>query len=91
MTDIEELFKLKNWLSVLTYDAFQYANRGGLVTVGWTKDRLTIELLGVNLETEGINTKFKRYAESMTEDINQPPEAPAPIAAANPNGEDKND
>ena len=84
MTDIEELFKLKNWLSVLTYDAFQYANRGGLVTVGWTKDRLTIELLGVNLETEGINTKFKRYAESMTEDINQEatPEAPAPATPA---------
>jgi hypothetical protein len=62
MTDIEYDLKLQNWLSVLTFDAFKYVKAGGELVIEWTDEGLVLRLLGVQVDTEGVNSKFKRYA-----------------------------
>ncbi len=72
MTDIEELFKLKNWLSVLTFDAFKYAKAGGALAVEWTEAGLVLRLPGVQIDTDGVNRKFKNHADPTGEDVATP-------------------
>jgi hypothetical protein len=62
MPDIEDDLKLQNWLSVLTFDAFKYVKAGGELVIEWTDEGLVLRLLGVQVDTEGVNSKFKRYA-----------------------------
>lgn len=73
MTDIEDVFKLRNWLSVLTYDAYKYADVGGQIVIEWTDEGLVILLPGVVIDSEGVNSKFKRYADGTP---------PAPVEEA---------
>jgi hypothetical protein len=62
MPDIEDDLKLQNWLSVLTFDAFKYVKAGGELVIEWTDEGLVLRLLGVQVDTEGVNSKFKIYA-----------------------------
>lgn len=58
MPDLEDDLKLQNWLSVLTFDAFKYARAGGDVLVEWAADGLVLRLPGVQMDTDGVNSKF---------------------------------
>ena len=69
MTDIEDVFKLHNWLSVLTYDAYKYADVGGQIVIEWTDAGLVLRLPGVVIDTEGVNSKFKKYAETTADPV----------------------
>lgn len=60
MADLESDLKVQNWLSILTFDAFKYANAGGEIAVVETEAGLVLTLYGVNLETEGINKKLRK-------------------------------
>lgn len=73
MPKLEDELKTQNWLSILTYDAFKYAKSGGAVIVEWTPEGLTLHLPGVQIDTEGVNSKFRRMAEA---------DAPTPTEAA---------
>lgn len=75
MTDIEDVFKLRNWLSVLTYDAYKYAAAGGQVAIEWTEAGLVLRLLDVGIDTDGVHGKFKKHLAPAAESA--PPEAPA--------------
>jgi len=60
MPEIEDELKIQNWLSVLTFDAVKYAKAGGQVVIEWTEEGLTLCLPGVQVDTEGVNSKFRR-------------------------------
>lgn len=64
MPGLEDDLKLQNWLSILTYDAFQYAKRGGELVIEWTDAGLVLSFPGVQIDTEGVNGKFRRMAET---------------------------
>lgn len=65
MDELENNLKLKNWLSIVTYDVFKYVGVGGVVSVAFTTDGLTVTFSGVKPETEGINKKFQRLLEHV--------------------------
>lgn len=67
MPDIEDDLKLQNWLSVLTFDAFKYVKAGGRVEVEWTEGGLVLRLPDVQIDTEGINGKFRQLAATLAE------------------------
>ena len=69
MPDIEDDLKLQNWLSVLTFDAFKYAKAGGALVVELTEEGLILRLLGVQMDTEGVNSKFKKHVETTAENV----------------------
>jgi hypothetical protein len=68
MPEIEDVLKVQNWLSVLTFDVYKYAKAGGTVVVEWTDSGLAIHLPGVNSKLqrvtpdtpEGVNSKLPR-------------------------------
>ena len=60
MPELEDDLKLRNWLSILTFDVFKYAKVGGAVVVEWNDAGLTLHLPGVHSEDDGLNGKFKR-------------------------------
>lgn len=59
MPGLEDDLKLRNWLSILTYDAFKFAKIGGELLVEWTEEGLVLRLPGVQIDTEGVHSKFK--------------------------------
>ena len=60
MPAIEDDLKVKNWLSILTYDVVKYVAAGGVVVIEWTDDGLTMRLPDAAIEdTHG---KFQRLA-----------------------------
>ena len=61
MPELEDDLKLKNWLSIVTFDVFKYAKAGGAVQIEWSDDGLTLRLVGITPDTEGLNTKFRRH------------------------------
>lgn len=63
MPELEDELKLQNWLSVLTFDAFKYAKAGGRLVVEWSDAGLILHLPGVQNDTDGVNSKFRRYSE----------------------------
>lgn len=65
MPDIEDELKVQNWLSVLTFDAFKYAKAGGRVQVEWTDAGLVLRLPGVQIDSEGVNSKLKGMAPAV--------------------------
>lgn len=67
MPDIEDELKLVNWLSVLTFDAFKYAKAGGRVEVEWTDAGLVLRLPGVQVDSEGVNSKLRGMAQAAPE------------------------
>ena len=73
MPEIEDELKVQNWLSVLTFDAFKYAKAGGRVQVEWTDAGLVLRLPGVQIDSEGVNSKLKGMA---------PAAPPSPTEAA---------
>lgn len=60
MPELEDELKIQNWLSVLTFDVFKYVKAGGQVVVEWTDEGLTLRLPGVQMDTAGVNSKFRR-------------------------------
>ena len=58
---IERALNLENWLSIVTFDVFKYAKAGGAVQIEWSDDGLTLRLVGITPDTEGLNTKFRRH------------------------------
>ncbi len=73
MADIENELKLKNWLSILTFDAFKYAAAGGELVIEQGERGLVLALPGVDLSSEGINKKFSRLAREVTNSENEEP------------------
>ena len=73
MPELEDELKLKNWLSIVTFDVFKYAKAGGEIQVEWSGDGLTLRLMGVTPDTEGLNAKFRRH---MMTAAPTPPAAP---------------
>ena len=73
MPELEDELKLKNWLSIVTFDVFKYAKAGGEIQVEWSGDGLTLRLMGVTPDTEGLNAKFRRH---MMTAAHTPPAAP---------------
>lgn len=66
MAELEDDLKLKNWLSILTFDAFKYHKIGGELIVKWTDEGLTLVLPGVtSIEDAGLNAKFRQMAASQ--------------------------
>jgi hypothetical protein len=68
MAEIESELKLKNWLSIATYDIVKYVAAGGEVLVHEGDGGLTITLPGINLSSEGVHKKFTRL---VTESENE--------------------
>ena len=62
MPEIEDVLKVQNWLSVLTFDVYKYTKAGGTVVVEWTDSGLAIHLPGVNPDTPGVNSKLRLVA-----------------------------
>ncbi len=73
MPEIEDVLKVQNWLSVLTFDVYKYAKAGGTVVVEWTDSGLAIHLPGVNPDTPGVNSKLRLVATDAA-----PQEEPTP-------------
>lgn len=71
---IEEALRLNNWLSILTYDVFQYAKKGGNIIVELDGDGLTLRLPGVDLER--VHGKFRRLLEDSDGTIIEAPPLP---------------
>jgi len=69
MPGLEDDLKLQNWLSILTYDAFKYAKIGGELLIEWTEEGLVLRLPGVQIDTEWVNSKFKKYVELTAENL----------------------
>lgn len=69
MPNLEDDLKLQNWLSILTYDAFKFAKIGGGLLVEWTDEGLILRLPGVQVDTEGVNSKFRKYAVQAAENV----------------------
>lgn len=65
MPELEDDLKLQNWLSIATYDMFKYVKAGGAVRIEWTPAGLILHLDGVTPESDGLNAKFLRMAESL--------------------------
>lgn len=63
MTGIEDDMKLQNWLSVLTFDVAKYVAAGGSIAIHWADDGLTLHLMDVQPDTNGIHGRFKKLAE----------------------------
>lgn len=61
MPELEDGLKLKNWLSIVTFDVFKYAKAGGAVEVEWAESGLVLRLIGVAPDSDGINAKFRRH------------------------------
>jgi hypothetical protein len=61
---IEDELAMSNWLSVLTFDVFKWVGAGGALAIEWAEDGLTLRLLGVSPDSDGINPKFWRLAEA---------------------------
>lgn len=82
MPGLESDLKLQNWLSILTYDVFRYAQKGGAVVIEWSGDGLIVRLPGVKEDTDGLNSKFRRMAETTANGaiaaIEEPATDPAP-------------
>jgi len=57
---IEDDLKVNNWLSMLTFDAFKYANLGGELIVRSGPNGLVLELPGITVDNENVNPKFKK-------------------------------
>ena len=74
MPEIEDEMKLQNWLSVLTFDAYKYNKAGGAVVIEWTEEGLTLRLPGVQVDTDGVNSKFRRMATAAPEPAPTPTE-----------------
>lgn len=66
MPELEDELKLKNWLSIVTFDVFKYAKAGGVIQVEWSDGGLTLRLVGVTPDTEGLNAKFRRHMMTAT-------------------------
>ena len=62
MPEIEDVLKVQNWLSVLTFDVYKYAKAGGAVMVEWTDGGLVVHLTGVRPDTPGVNSKLRLVA-----------------------------
>ena len=62
MPEIEDVLKVQNWLSVLTFDVYKYAKAGGAVVVEWTDSGLAIHLTGIAPDTPGVNSKLRLVA-----------------------------
>ncbi len=75
MPEIEDELKVQNWLSVLTFDAFKYAKAGGRVQVEWTDAGLVLRLPGVQIDSEGVNSKLRGMAPAAPEPPPSPTEA----------------
>lgn len=69
MPNLEDDLKLQNWLSILTYDAFKFAKIGGELLVEWTDEGLILRLPGVQINTDGLNSKFRKYAAQTAETV----------------------
>ena len=69
MPGLADDLKLQNWLSILTYDAFKYAKIGGELLIEWTEEGLVLRLPGVQIDTEWVNSKFKKYVELTAENL----------------------
>ena len=61
MPDLEDDLKLSNWLSIVTFDVFKYVKAGGAVQVEWNADGLTLRLVGITPDSDGLNAKFRRH------------------------------
>lgn len=61
MPELEDELKLQNWLSIVTFDVFKYAKVGGEVEVEWSANGLTLRLVGVTPDSDGLNAKFRRH------------------------------
>ena len=62
MPEIEDVLKVQNWLSVLTFDVYKYAKAGGAVVIEWTDSGLAIHLTGIAPDTPGVNSKLPLVA-----------------------------
>ena len=62
MPEIEDVLKVQNWLSVLTFDVYKYAKAGGAVVIEWTDSGLAIHLTGIAPDTPGVNSKLRLVA-----------------------------
>lgn len=68
MAEIEDQLKLQNWLGIVTFDVFKYLKVGGQVAVEQTEDGLRLTLIGIDINSEGVNRQFRKVAtDSATE------------------------
>ena len=61
MPELEDELKLKNWLSIVTFDVFKYAKAGGAVEVEWSADGTIpedIRLVAVATSTEAAQPNY---------------------------------
>ena len=62
MAEIEEQLKLQNWLGIVTFDVFKYIKAGGQVAIEQAEDGLRFTLVGIDINSEGVNRQFRKVA-----------------------------
>ena len=67
VNDVQDDLKLGNWYGIVTYDIFKLAAAGAQIAVSESDDGLVITLLGVGLDDDNLNRKFRRWAVEMAQ------------------------
>lgn len=65
MAEIEDQLKLQNWLGIVTFDVFKYLKAGGEVAVEQSEDGLRLTLVGIDINSEGVNRQFRKAASEI--------------------------